>query len=161
MPRDGRLLFFDVKPIAVKAYGGRRYTSARRLVLARAQNDYNAFRPWLDRQLDLKQEYISCFEPTTDPYDVLLEDFEPGTTTAEVAAVFARLKDVLVPLIAEVSEPDIDGGIGSGPFPDDGQRSLGLAAMTAFGFDPQSFRRDTTVRTKWCKPPPLLRCPAR
>ena len=38
-------------------------------VAARADNDYAAFRPWLDRQLELKQEYIACFEPTADPYD--------------------------------------------------------------------------------------------
>jgi len=37
LPRRGRLLFFDVKPVAVKAYGGRRYTSAKKLVLPRAQ----------------------------------------------------------------------------------------------------------------------------
>ena len=47
-------------------------------VSARAANDYAAFRPWLDRQLELKQEYIACFEPAADPYDHLLDDFEPG-----------------------------------------------------------------------------------
>jgi len=43
LPRAGRLVFFDVKPIAVKAYGGRRYTSARRLVLARNQKTRGFF----------------------------------------------------------------------------------------------------------------------
>ena len=61
-------------------------------VVAREQNDYASFRPWLDRQLELKREYIACFEATKDPYDILLDDFEPGTTTAEVQGVFARLK---------------------------------------------------------------------
>ena len=36
-------------------------------------------------------------------------------------------------------------GSATGPFPEDGQRALGLAAMTAFGFDPASFRLDSTV----------------
>ena len=31
-----------------------------------------------------------------EPYDVLLDDYEPGMTTAEVRAVFDRLKEVLV-----------------------------------------------------------------
>ena len=114
-------------------------------VSARADNDYGAFRPWLDRQLELKQEYISCFEPAADPYDVLLEDFEPGTTTAEVEAVFARLKEVIVPFIGAVDQTGDGGGLGDGPFPEDGQRSLGIAAMTAFGFDAESFRLDSTV----------------
>jgi carboxypeptidase Taq len=112
-------------------------------VVARADNDYGAFRPWLDRQLELKQEYISCFETADDPYDILLDDFEPGTTTAEVRAVFARLKEELLPMIA--AAPDLDDGLGNGPFPEDGQRRLGLAAITAFGYEPGSFRLDTTV----------------
>lgn len=111
---------------------------------ARTDDDYDAFRPWLDRQLELKQEYIACFEPAADPYDVLLDDFEPGTTTAEVRAVFARLEPELVPLI-EAAAGDRGVGIGEGPFPEVAQRDLGLAAMTAFGFEPRSFRLDTTV----------------
>jgi len=37
LPPDGRLLFFDVKPVTVKAYGGARYTAQARLVLGRGQ----------------------------------------------------------------------------------------------------------------------------
>jgi transposase len=43
LPRNGVLLFFDVQPIAVKAYGGRRLTSAKRLVLERAQKTRGFF----------------------------------------------------------------------------------------------------------------------
>jgi transposase len=37
------LLFFDVQPIPVKAYGGSRFTSARRLVLEKAQKTRGFF----------------------------------------------------------------------------------------------------------------------
>lgn len=37
------LLFFDVKPVYVKTYGGRRYTSAARLVLPRQQKTHGKF----------------------------------------------------------------------------------------------------------------------
>jgi transposase len=43
LPRKGVLLFFDVKPVYVKAYGGRRYTSAKELVLARQQKTRGKF----------------------------------------------------------------------------------------------------------------------
>ncbi len=112
-------------------------------VVARADNDYAAFRPWLDRQLELKRQYIACFDAPGDPYDVLLDDFEPGTTTEEVRAVFARLKEELVPLIAATADAGIE--LGEGPFPEDGQRAIGVAVMTAFGFDELSFRLDSTV----------------
>ncbi|MGZ8687586.1 MAG: carboxypeptidase M32 [Gaiellaceae bacterium] len=113
-------------------------------VAARAANDYDAFRPWLDRHLELKHRYIACFEPADEPYDVLLDDYEPGTTTAEVRTVFDRLKDELVPLIAAVASTE-DDAFAHGPFPEDGQRALSLQAMTAFGYDPDSFRLDVAV----------------
>src|SRR3954453_1343028 len=112
-------------------------------VVAREEDDYAAFQPWLDRQLGLKREYIACFDTGDDPYDVLLDDFEPGTTTAEGREVFARLKEELVPLIAAVG--DARPGLGDGPFPEAAQEELGLSVMSAFGFDELSFRLDTAV----------------
>ena len=55
---------------------------------ARADDDYASFRPWLDRTLELKHRYIACFPPADDPYDVLLDDFEPQMRTDEVRRVF-------------------------------------------------------------------------
>jgi len=43
LPRNAALIFFDIQPIAVKAYGGRRYTSAKRLVLERYQKTRGFF----------------------------------------------------------------------------------------------------------------------
>jgi hypothetical protein len=43
LPQDGVLVVFAVKPIVVKAYGGRRYTSAKRLVLERPQKTRGKF----------------------------------------------------------------------------------------------------------------------
>jgi hypothetical protein len=40
LPRRGVVLCFDVQPIPVKAYGGRRLTSAKRLVLEKAQKTH-------------------------------------------------------------------------------------------------------------------------
>jgi carboxypeptidase Taq len=111
---------------------------------ARAAGDFAAFRPWLDRHLELKHRYVDCFEPASEPYDTLLDDFEPETTTAEVRAVFDRLKEALVPLIAEVGSTD-DEPFTHGPFPEDAQRRLSLEVMTAFGFERDSFRLDTAV----------------
>ena len=84
-------------------------------VVAREENDYAAFRPWLDRHLELKREYIACFEPADDPYDILLDDFEPGTTTAEVRGRLRPAQEELVPLIAAAG--DAGGGLGDGPVP--------------------------------------------
>src|SRR5690242_20278832 len=39
---------------------------------ARETGDFESFRPHLERRLALTNEYVACFEPFDDPYDVLL-----------------------------------------------------------------------------------------
>lgn len=56
LPRNGALIFFDIQPIAVKAYGGRRYTSAKRLVLERYQKTRGFF--YLFALYDVKQGQV-------------------------------------------------------------------------------------------------------
>ena len=45
---------------------------------ARERSDFDSFRPALERMLELKQRYVECFAPYDDPYDALLDDYEPG-----------------------------------------------------------------------------------
>ena len=53
-------------------------------VKARAESDFQQFLPVLERNVELRQRYVSCFDNVDEPYDILLDDFEPQTTTAEV-----------------------------------------------------------------------------
>lgn len=43
MPRNGFFFFFDVQPIAVKAYGGQRWTTEKELILAKNQKTKGFF----------------------------------------------------------------------------------------------------------------------
>jgi carboxypeptidase Taq len=113
--------------------------------LAREHSDYASFRPHLERAIALKQRYIDCFDDYDEPYDVLLDDFEPGMKTAEVRAVFEKLKAELIPLIAEVGTEEPDEEFMSGPFPIDAQHQFSLRVIERFGYDPQFFRLDLTV----------------
>jgi carboxypeptidase Taq len=112
---------------------------------AREEDDFASFLPHLERMIDLKRRYIDCFEGYDEPYDVLLDDFEPGMKTAEVRTVFDELKADLVPLIAEVGSTDPDEDFMSGPFPIDAQHEFSLRVIERFGYDPQFFRLDLTV----------------
>jgi carboxypeptidase Taq len=111
---------------------------------ARAARDFEVLRPHLERQISLTREYIACHEPPGDPYDVLLDDHERGTRTADVAAVFARLKEELVPLIAGIGEP-VDDSCLHGDFSPDAQRAFSLAVLESWGMDDQAWRLDDTV----------------
>ena len=63
---------------------------------ARAASDFCLFRDALERHIELRHRYVACFEPVEHPYDLLLDDFEPGLTTAELRPLFAQLRDALV-----------------------------------------------------------------
>ncbi len=111
---------------------------------ARAAADYEIFRPHLEHRLELAREYVACHEPFDDPYDILLDDHEPSMRTADVASVFARLKEVLVPLVAGLGEP-VDDSCLHGDFPPERQREFSLVMMERWGMDDQAWRLDDTV----------------
>jgi carboxypeptidase Taq len=113
---------------------------------AREESDYEALRPCLERNLELKLRYLECFPPADEPYDVLLDDYERGMRTAEVRAIFADLKDALVPLIGRISEhddPALDECL-KGDFPVDRQRALCHDVIELFGLRFSSWRLDPT-----------------
>jgi carboxypeptidase Taq len=110
---------------------------------ARAEHDFELLRPTLERRLELMHAYVACFEPFADAYDVLLDDHEPGMRTADVAAVFARLKDELVPLVAGVRK--VDDSCLHGDFPTEQQRVFSLELLARWGMDEQAWRLDDTV----------------
>jgi len=111
---------------------------------AREEQDYEIFRPHLERRLELMHRYVECHAPYDDPYDVLLDDFEPGMATSEVETVFARLKEELVRLVAEVGEP-VDDSCLRGTFPREAQRRFSLDVLARLGMDEASWRLDDTV----------------
>ncbi len=111
---------------------------------ARRDSDFATFKPWLDRVLELKRRYVECFAPYDDPYDPLLDDFEPGMKTVEVRAVFDQLKQELVPLIAAATDNGEDEFM-RGPFPVERQHALSTQLIERFGLEPSSYRLDTTV----------------
>jgi len=112
---------------------------------ARAENDYELFRPVLEKAVELKRRYIDCFEGFDEPYDVLLDDYEPGMKTAEVRVLFDELKAELVPLIAEVGSVEGDDAFMAGPWPVEAQHAYSLEIIRRFGFDESFARLDLTV----------------
>jgi carboxypeptidase Taq len=110
---------------------------------ARDENDYDIFRPALERNLELQARFIECFERTDDPYDVLLAETEPGLTAAEIAGVFQRLRDELAPLVAPLEPPDeapLDLGLSY-----DERRAAVADLLDRLGFDREWGRFDHSV----------------
>ena len=112
---------------------------------AREDSDYALFLPHLERAVELKRRYLDCFEGYDEPYDVLVDDFEPGMKTAEVRQVLDDLKTELVPLIAEIGSVEGDDDFMSGPWPVAKQHEYSLEIIRRFGFDESFARLDLTV----------------
>lgn len=113
-------------------------------VTARENSDFEAFRPSLERVVDLRRRYIECFAPYDDAYDVLLEDYEPGMKTSEIREIFAVLTPALRELVAAHATEEDDAFM-RGPFPIDAQDALSRELCEAFGATWDQFRLDTTV----------------
>ena len=116
-------------------------------VQARANSDFAAFAPYLERNIELARLYVECFDDFECAYDTLLDDYEPGMRSAEVGALFAELKGELVPLIAKLCESSdrVDDRCLHGSFPIDRQRQLVAEVVERMGFDPSAWRIDDAV----------------
>jgi carboxypeptidase Taq len=114
-------------------------------VKAKTESDFASFLPSLQRIVELKLEYVDCVaDGAAERYDVLLDDYEPQTTTAEVRTLFEELKPPLVELIAELRERDVDDSFLHGDFPPERQRALSHDVVELFGHRPDSWRIDPT-----------------
>jgi carboxypeptidase Taq len=133
-------------PTELRAEMTRTATEARTIwVKARADSNFELFRPALERTYDLRKQYIDCFDEVEEPYDILLDDFEPETTTADVRETFAELKAELVPLIAELRNQEVDDSfLQGGRFSIDAQERLAKEVVALFGFRPDTWRLDPT-----------------
>ncbi len=109
---------------------------------AKAVSDYSLLAPHLERQLELRHRYVECFPPTDEKYDVLLEDYEPGMTAAQVAAIFDDVKAATLPLIE--AAPEIDDSFLSGDFDIAAQEEACRRILAVFGFDEAGWRLDET-----------------
>jgi carboxypeptidase Taq len=113
-------------------------------VTAKTESDFASFLPHLERQVELKLRYVECFGPQEEPYDVLLDDYERETSTAEVRAIFEELKPPLVELIAELRDREVDDSFLEGDYPPDRQRALAHEVVDLFGHRPGAWRIDPT-----------------
>ncbi|HEX6316704.1 MAG TPA: carboxypeptidase M32 [Gemmatimonadaceae bacterium] len=113
---------------------------------ARSRSDYAHFRPHLERLIALKKQYIGFFPPAAHPYDVLLDDFEPGVTTADVTALFATIRPRQVALIQAIAgRPQVDDSFLRVSYDERELWAFGEEVITAFGFDWTRGRQDRSV----------------
>ncbi len=114
---------------------------------ARERSDYAAFAPWLDRTLELVRAKAECLSDSgSDPYDALLDEYEPGATARDVEKIFAQLRPPLTTLVAEVADAQPDSGsVGLLRLPVNAQQALSAWLVQRIGFDVTAGRLDVSA----------------
>ncbi len=115
-------------------------------VKARKESNFALFQPHLAKIVELTQRYITFFPPADHPYDVLLDDYEPGMKTADVQAIFAALRPQQVALIQAIAaRPPVDDAFLRRHYPEKGQWDFGVEVITRLGYDWEHGRQDKSV----------------
>lgn len=113
---------------------------------AREKADFAIFAPSLSEMVDINRQMAEAIGYEEHPYDALMYRFEPGTTNAGLKALFARLRDGMLPLvraIAEAEKPRKD--FLTRDFPVADQMAFALKMAERIGYDTDRGRLDTTV----------------
>jgi carboxypeptidase Taq len=111
---------------------------------ARAEDDFAAFAPTLTEVLALKREEGQALAASGDVYDAMLQDYEPGTTGAELEAMFGALRPELSKLRAAVREAKVPPQL-TGTFDEGAQMKLTRQLARTFGYDMSHGRVDKAV----------------
>jgi carboxypeptidase Taq len=117
--------------------------------LARANDDFAAFAPALERNLVLARAYGDCFaDQDRSRYEALLDDYDFGLRTQELRRLFGQLEAALSALVHEL-------GVGlpreTPRLPVTAQQEAVASTLRRLGVDPASWRVDVAPHpfTAW------------
>ncbi|MGC0153990.1 carboxypeptidase M32 [Chromobacterium vaccinii] len=114
----------------------------------RRNNDWQGFLPNFREVLRLAREEAALLAEANggSRYDALLDKYEPGMKSADIARIFDDVKSWLPGLIERVRAKQAAETVirPQGPFPVEKQRALGLDVMRLLGFDFEAGRLDVS-----------------
>jgi carboxypeptidase Taq len=111
---------------------------------AKEADDFKLMEPALSKMLSLKQEMAEQIGYERSPYDALLDDFEPGMTSAQLDIILPPLAKGLSDLVASIKDrPAIS--LPRGHYPIDAQTNLNSETAAALGFDFNAGRLDISA----------------
>jgi carboxypeptidase Taq len=112
-------------------------------VEAKGKSDFSIFCPHLEEVVELVQEYVSFFPPADHPYDILLDDYEPGMKTADVQVIFDNLRLKQVELIKAIkSARQVKNDFLHKKYNEKKVWGFGETIVTQFGYDWSRGRQD-------------------
>jgi len=114
---------------------------------ARHDENYTLFAPYLEKNVELNRRIADSLGYKERPYDALLNRTEPGMKTSELEAIFAELKEAIVPLVADIGRhaDAVDDRVLRREFDTDLQVSYALEVVKRLGYDLERGRQDIST----------------
>ncbi|MUT65364.1 carboxypeptidase M32 [Paenibacillus sp. NEAU-GSW1] len=114
---------------------------------AKANNDFASFQPFLEKVIGYQQQFIDLWGAKATRYDTLLDQYEPGMTTAELDRVFGGLREQLVPLAAAIaaSPHQPDTSFLRQIYDKEAQKDYSKFILNQMGYDFEAGRLDESV----------------
>ncbi len=114
---------------------------------AKEENNFALFQPYLEQLVSYNQKFVQYWGYNENPYNTLLDLYEPGMTVEILDEVFGKLRNRIVPLVKAISEstekPETAFLFKS--FPKEKQKQFSLEILKQMGYDFDSGRMDETV----------------
>ncbi len=110
---------------------------------AKKENNFKIFQPLLEKLVELKKQECELLGYEEHPYDALLNQFEPGSTTKKLKKLFQGVRDELVPFVKKIAaqqKPDYNFLLKH--YDKDKQWHFGIDVLKQMLFDFEAGRQD-------------------
>lgn len=106
-------------------------------------NSFLHFAPYLEKIVQMNKKKADYLGYQDNPYDALLDCFEPGLTTNEVLHIFTELKQGIVSLLSKIqSAAPVDDSLLNGDFSKEKQIEFSEQILHAMGYEKKYGRLD-------------------
>ena len=114
---------------------------------AKDKSDFSLFAPYLEKIVSYTKEFIEYWGYTSNKYDTLLDQYEPGMTVQKLDQLFSKLRQKAVPLLQTINnaahKPDTRPL--TTEFSPQKQRNFSVFILKQMGYDFAAGRLDESV----------------
>lgn len=112
---------------------------------ARAKSDFSMFAPYLEKIVATLRNFIDYWGNSGDPYDTLLDEYEPGMTVAVLDPLFSKLRSDTAFLVQQIgAKPQLDDAFLERFYDPQKQRQFCEYLLREIGYDFDAGRLDET-----------------
>ena len=138
--RELRRMLSRIRPIPAQEYAAfERLVQEAVAVWAKAKkaSDFSLFAPYLEKLVEGRRRQAEQIAPGKDPYETMLDQYEPGLTIEKCDAFFSTVRAAIVPLLEAVQTRGsaIRTDFLDQDWPIDGQRVVSQKVMKLWGID--------------------------